>query len=200
MHRSYVNPQQGFTLLEVLVAVLILSFGMLGLVGMQALALQSVQEAKYYTQASNLARELAEMMRGNPQVATQSEAGLNPYLTNTLQTGNSTCLQIGSSCATPLQIAQAQMDEWREKVRTTLPGARAVICFDTAPYDAGGLPQWDCTPSAAGTNDVVVLKLGWTLRHTDRSVSDAEALITAESEDSRPQIIVPVTGGHTSTS
>lgn len=189
--------QQGFTLIEVLVAVLILSFGMLGLVGMQAFALQSNRDAKLYSEATNLARELAEMMRGNNLIAIKTSATDNPYLTTTLTTEKpQTCLKVGSSCSTTKAVAEAQMTEWRDRVRNALPGARVAICFDSAPYDSAGLPQWDCSTNASGSNDVIVLKLGWTLRSTDSGASEANALIKATDTNSRPQIIVPVTGGN----
>ena len=70
----------GFTLVEVLVSIVVLSFGMLGIVGVQAFALQSNREARLQSHAVNLARELAEMMRGNNQIGIKSAAADNPYL------------------------------------------------------------------------------------------------------------------------
>lgn len=89
----------GFTLVEVLVSIVVLSFGMLGIVGVQAFALQSNREARLQSQAVNLARELAEMMRGNNQIGIKSAAADNPYLlaaTSPLAVATpSYCLQIG---------------------------------------------------------------------------------------------------------
>lgn len=51
-----IRQSLGFTLVEVLVAIMVLSFGMLGLVGMQAFALQSNREARLQAQAAMLAR------------------------------------------------------------------------------------------------------------------------------------------------
>lgn len=192
------SSQQGFTLIEVLVALLILSFGMLGLVGMQAFALKANREAKLYADATNFARELAEMMRGNNLIAIETEESDNPYLTTTLAADESpeTCLSVGSTCTTSKAVAAAQMTEWRSRVRNALPGARVAICFDSLPYDNQGLPQWECTAGTAGVDEVVVLKIGWTLRSTNSGASDADAQIQASSDESRPQIIVPITGGN----
>lgn len=68
----------GFSLIEVLVAIVLLSFGLLGMVGLQAAALQNNREARLQSAAVDLARELAEMMRGNKDVAALTSA--NPYL------------------------------------------------------------------------------------------------------------------------
>ena len=179
-------------------ALLILSFGMLGLVGMQAFALQSNREAKLYAEGTNFARELAEMMRGNNLVAINATATDNPYLTTSLAvaSGATVCLAVGGSCSTTKTVAESQMTEWRTRVSNALPGARATVCFDEEPYDDQGLPQWDCTPGTTGVDGVVVLKLGWTLRSTDSGASDADANMRTDHADSRPQIVLPVTGGN----
>lgn len=192
------KSQQGFTLIEVLVALVVLSFGMLGLVGMQAFAMQSNREAKFYLEATNLGRELAEMMRGNNLIAIKSTKADNPYLTDslTVTSGAGSCLTVGSTCASTKEVAQAQMADWLNRVNSTLPGARVSICFDTEPYEKdSGLPQWSCTTSASNS-DIVVLKIGWTLRTTNQNISDEDSQIKASDTKSRPQIIIPVNGGN----
>ena len=57
--------QHGFTLLEVLIALLILSVGLLGLANLQILGLRSSQGALLRSQATVLAEELAERMQVN---------------------------------------------------------------------------------------------------------------------------------------
>src|SRR5665647_1026487 len=74
------REQSGFSLLEVLIAIIILSIGMLGAVGMQATAIQSNKEARNQATATTFARELAEKMRGNHTVAIKTAAADNPYL------------------------------------------------------------------------------------------------------------------------
>lgn len=187
---------QGFTLIEVLVSVLILSFGMLGLVGMQAFALQSNREARLYSQGINYARELAEMMRGNNQVSIARLAADNPYLTDSLTPPDNTCLTVGSdACDTAKDVAEAQMHDWLSRLDAALPGARVAVCFDSAPYDATtGQPVWDCTAGSTGNEEIAVIKIGWTMRDLDTSQNDANALVRAANNP--PQIVIPVTGGN----
>lgn len=59
------SHQRGATLIEVLVAMLILSVGLLGLAGMQMTALQSNQSAYYRSQATVLAYDVIDRMRAN---------------------------------------------------------------------------------------------------------------------------------------
>lgn len=191
---------KGFSLIEVLVAIVVLSFGLLGMVGLQAFALQSNREARQQGQAAVLARELAEMMRGNKVVGTEPLAANNPYLGNfavgglTMGTNAAYCSAVGTSspCATPTDVAKAEMTDWLNRVDTELPGARVTICFDGAPYDSAGMPQWTCTPT--GSDEIAVIKIGWTRASTDRSQTGAAAFERASANP--PNIVFPVTSGN----
>lgn len=190
---------QGFTLIEVLVAIIVFSFGLLGMVGMQAFALQANREARVQSQATSLARELAEMMRGNKQIAVLTTAATNPYLGafpvgSLTPTAASYCLSVGNSCNNATDIASAEMTEWLARVDSILPGARISICLDGTPYDANGLPHWTCTPSTT-TNDMIFIKIGWTQSSTDRSKAGSAAFNQASDTDSRPNLVLPVTSG-----
>jgi type IV pilus assembly protein PilV len=60
---------KGFTLLEVLVAMVLLSIGLLGVARLQMFGLQNTGNAYFRTQASGLLTELVERVRANPQGA-----------------------------------------------------------------------------------------------------------------------------------
>lgn len=57
--------QQGFSLIEVLIAVLVLGVGLLGFAMLQTTSLRMTQSAGYRTQATNLANELLDQMRAS---------------------------------------------------------------------------------------------------------------------------------------
>lgn len=59
------RQQGGFSLLEVLIAVIVLAFGLLGFALLQTMNVRFVQSANYRTQATNLAYDLTEQMRSN---------------------------------------------------------------------------------------------------------------------------------------
>ena len=198
--REHLKKSRGFTLVEVLVSIVVLSFGMLGMVGVQAFAMQSNREARLQSQATNLARELAEMMRGNNQVGIQAAAADNPYLlvdsSPLAPTTASACIGVANvttGCATALAVAQSQMTDWLARVDNELSGARIAVCFDSSPYDANGLPRWACT---AGTNAIAVIKIGWTRNSTDRSKTGAAVVELADVANSRPGVLFPVTSGN----
>jgi type IV pilus assembly protein PilV len=59
----------GFTLLEVLVAVVVMSIGLLGLAGLQAVGLRQNHSANLRSQASVLANDIVDRMRANRRFA-----------------------------------------------------------------------------------------------------------------------------------
>jgi len=61
-----INNQAGFTLMEVLIALLILSIGLLGLASLQTNGLRSNQMASMRTISTQLANDIADRMRANP--------------------------------------------------------------------------------------------------------------------------------------
>ena len=59
------TKQSGFSLLEVMIAVMVLAIGLLGMAAMQAVALSSNQEAQFRVQALAIAEDLSSRMRTN---------------------------------------------------------------------------------------------------------------------------------------
>jgi type IV pilus assembly protein PilV len=91
-----INLQSGVVLLESLIAILVFSLGILGIVGMQATAVKQVTDARYRIEASLLADQLLGTMR----VSDRNAAALQSRFT----TGG------------------AGYAEWLSNVSTTLPG------------------------------------------------------------------------------
>ena len=197
------HPQHGFSLLEVLISIIILSFGLLGMVGLQAAALQANRDARVQSTALGLARELAEMMRGNKDIALKTALADNPYLGDfsspLTARSPSYCLNVASGTtrcdtnpsATTTAVANAQITEWLARVDAELPGARVKVCVDSQPF-VNGMPTWTCTTT--GTGVTIVIKIGWTRGSTDRSRTGDNAFERA----TVPTIVIPVTPGITS--
>ena len=186
---------RGFSMIEVLISIVVLSFGLLGMVGMQAAALKANRDARLQSTAIGMARELADMMRGN---RVESVLGTNnPYVgsfsTTMAPTNTSYCLSVGGTCTSTGAIANAEMTEWLARVDEELPGARVKVCFDSAPFDANGLPQWDCTAGAAGAETPVVVKIGWTRGSTD---SMNLASVRNSANTAPPSVVLPLTPGN----
>lgn len=189
--RRAVHPvQRGFTLLEVLVAIVVLSFGVLGVVGLQAMALQANKEARYQSTAVALARELGDMMRSTKVVSVNKVAAQNPYLID-FQNGNFPAAPndcFAAACPTQLSVAQFNMNEWLTRVNAAVPGVRVVVCFDDNPYDPGtGRPRWACDGGATGTS---VVKIGWARLSTDSNANDLDRVTNGGT--GLPAVVLPL--------
>jgi len=102
------HKEAGATLIEVLIAMLILAIGLLGLAGLQATSIQSNHSAYYRSQATLLAGDLADRMRAN-----RLEALTNAYLTD-FPTSSSTNTVTGTT-------AEKDVAEWLNQLALTLP-------------------------------------------------------------------------------
>lgn len=69
MKLSHAQQMRGSSLLEVLIALVVLGLGVLGMVAMQATSLKSNQTALVRTQATELANEISDLMRANRNAA-----------------------------------------------------------------------------------------------------------------------------------
>jgi len=69
MNMPQIKPQQGFTMMEVLVTILIVSFGLLGFAGLLTKSIQDNRTAYMRSQATVLAQSAIECMRANRSAA-----------------------------------------------------------------------------------------------------------------------------------
>lgn len=100
--------QHGATLIEVLIAVVVLSIGLLGLAGLQATSVKSNHSAYQRSQATLLAYDLADRMRAN-----RTEALTNAYEVN-FPTSSSSHSVSGTQAA-------KDKAEWLNSLARTLP-------------------------------------------------------------------------------
>jgi type IV pilus assembly protein PilV len=121
--------QFGSSLLEVLVAILVMSFGLLALGGLSASAQQYVKMSQFQSIAMQLASQLGERMRGNVEAFERGSynktTAYAAYSTGTLTA--STCA--ASSC-TSAEIAAIDMTAWTAELRNRLPGGDAFVRRD----------------------------------------------------------------------
>ena len=69
------KPQSGFSLVEILISVLVVSFGLLSLAGLQMSSVKGVNNAHSENIASMLTMELSERMRANPKAVEEGIYG-----------------------------------------------------------------------------------------------------------------------------
>lgn len=117
----------GFTLLEVLIALLVLSIGLLGLAALQTVGLRSNQMATMRTTAVQAAYDITDRMRANPQGVESQFYPIAPDATPTTPAAD--CSVLGNVDPTYERsecIADTDLTEWRADART-LPGGQSQI-------------------------------------------------------------------------
>lgn len=138
------NKTQGFTLIEVLIALVVLSGGLLGLAAMQATALSNNQSAYNRSQAIQLIYDIADRMRAN---ATEAQRLGNSQYATFIPTppfqSNPNCYET-PGCATT-DLAQNDLNEWNNTIAATLPGCSNVNCGTITVNDTNYTVtiQWD---------------------------------------------------------
>jgi type IV pilus assembly protein PilV len=152
----------GFTLAEVLVALLVVAVGLAGAAALQAAALRSGREAAHMADGVQLAAALAERMRANPVVMARLDAA-NPYLQfdydTTAGAPDEADACYGDAACDADQLARFDLMESAEELGARFPGGRIVACRDVpTPDPASGLLPWTCGGEADGP---VAIKLGW---------------------------------------
>lgn len=112
------QKQIGATLIEVLVAMVILAIGLLGLAGLQTVSVQSNHGAYYRSQATILANDMADRMRANRTAALAGNYTLSNF------PDSSTNNAVSSD---PAQRDRAQ---WLNNLAATLPQGTGTIVTD----------------------------------------------------------------------
>jgi type IV pilus assembly protein PilV len=182
--------QTGATLIEVLVAILILTFGLLGAAGMLLNSLRAANETSSFVTATNLARELGERTRGNWNVASASEAAAaNPYIVDLSGTNAPPTPPVDCNAATctPAQLAAWDISEWWVRA-SQIPGARVVVCYDGAPFDSGaGAYRWGCAAGSTPANSPLVVKFGWASK---TATGEWDPSSTNQASGGAPRVVV----------
>jgi type IV pilus assembly protein PilV len=165
------KTQSGFTLIEVLIAMLLLAGGLLGLAALQTYTLRSNLTAYNHGQATQLLYDMADRIRTNhckpapvlpkqptftcnytTYTATIYAAVTNAYITTNSNTYaqnhtlNTACTTVGNTICTPSVLANNDLVEWNNAIVATLPMGRGSITSSDNPVTV---------------NSVLVLALTW---------------------------------------
>lgn len=146
---SCLKRQAGFSLIEVMVAALVLSIGLIGLAGLQAVSLRQNQSAFMRSQVSAMVYDLADRMRANVSGATSNF--YNPSMAGVTDNCSST-----TGCS-PQQMAQNDLAEWNAHIVTYLPMGQGFVCVDSTPIDGTDFDDPQC--DGAGTQ--ISIKIWW---------------------------------------
>lgn len=158
------KTQQGFTLIEVLVAFVIMTMGLLGVASLQMTGMQSLQGSVYRFQAVRLAEELADRMRTNI-------AGLHEgdYITTDVKSSADSL----DCSANPCEPAQRDLWEWYSELETMLQ-----IAADESDAKA----SITCSDGTCAEDAAVTIRIDWRER-ADQEERDADYAKTVANDD-----------------
>lgn len=117
--------QSGFTMVEVLVALVVLAIGLLGIAALYLNSLQAGRTAIYRTEAVNLAADLADRIRMN-RTAQAGYATLYGDVENAV----AACTTTGG--CTDAELASTDLKNWKDDIALRLPGGQGQVTV-TAP-------------------------------------------------------------------
>ena len=126
------SRQRGISLIEVMMAVLIFSIGLIGLASLMVMATRSNHAAYLRTQVTYLAHNMADRMSANPIGVWSNSYNSTAYPLSVTQDCSAGC--------SPAELAKYDQQMWSNQLRTFLP--------------PGATAQITCAPGTGGFNPV----------------------------------------------
>ena len=132
------QKQKGFTLLEVLVAMVVLSIGLLGLAGLMGASMRNNQSSSQRTQAAWLAYDVIDRMRVN---RTAAVAAANNYNT-----------PITASTSTSTGLAGTDINDWKATLANALPAGAGSVAVTALTGATRVVIRWNDSRGTGGNN------------------------------------------------
>lgn len=118
-HGSQRHFVKGFTLIEVLIALIVMSVGMLGIAGLYVHSMQAGSTSLFRHHAVTLAGDIADRIRANPRAGAAYALG----------GANNNCVDGGVDC-TPAEMAANDILLWNQQAANTLPNGVVNVVFN----------------------------------------------------------------------
>lgn len=113
------QKSKGFSLIELLIALLVLGIGLLGILALQATSLQHNQSAYLESQAAFLANDILDRMRANKVNVATYKTDLTSSVSAPANCASTTC--------SPAQLVSWDLSQWKQLVASTLPSGRGAV-------------------------------------------------------------------------
>jgi len=130
------RAQRGFSLVEVLITLVIISVGMLGIAGLYVQGLQAGRTSMFRHHAVTIGGDVADRIRANPTAAGAYEAAAG---------ANNNCVASTKSC-TPAEMAAQDILIWQTQAGAALPSGTVAV---------------DYTSGSAGAPSTYAITVSW---------------------------------------
>lgn len=149
------KSQDGFTMVETLVALVVLAIGMLGIAALYLNSLQAGRSAIYRTEAVNLAADLADRIRANRTAV----AGYGNVYADAFVAVAACATTAGCTAA---QLATTDLSGWKADIAQLLPGGAGQVVV-ALPVAAGEPANYVITVRWAEVGEVnpVTFQIGF---------------------------------------
>jgi type IV pilus assembly protein PilV len=148
------RPHQGFTLLEVLIALLVMSIGLLGIGKMMMLSARANDSAYMRSQATALAYTIIDAMRAN-RAAAMSQG----YDTAQVVAAQQACATAAPGC-TSGQVAQNDTYVWNQALANSLPNGAGTVVTATGADTVTGAANITATITVTWSDKVAEQTFG----------------------------------------
>lgn len=176
------NPQSGMALIEVLVAMFVLTIGILALLSVQLRTVASVREAETQTIVSQITQNLMEGMLINPTIDSDSNKKNYNLYTGSYTPSSSDGDFTLNNLKTKKDLAKSQLDRFGYELKNALPDAAAIhyaVCKDSsgnAPtLSDSGVFSSNCDNKANGDTLIKVLWVNDSAGDSDIARTNLEA-------------------------
>lgn len=158
--------QAGTSMIEVLVAIVVVSIGLLGVAGVQLAGMRNTYSSKQRSLATELAQDLADRIRANQTdfaTGAYNQPATAPYATSR----NASCVvgAAGSAIGTPVAcaagaLAADDLAEWQAQISRLLGNAAGIVCRDASNQE-GRYDGTSITPACTDSGDTYAIKIWW---------------------------------------
>ena len=204
-YRPSRRSQIGFTLLEVLIAIVIFSSGLMGIAGLQVSGMRFTSDSQLRAIAVAQAEALADRMRADPVGVGLKFYDAPDVMPTTGAAGFVDCYVANCDSQHLAQFTLANWDSARananrpkESNADILPDGHGIVCIDSTPSD-GVFGAWACDH----IGDIYVIKVSWTERLVNKEDTGTSAAATNNTDVKKIFVRVipytPVPGNHVPT-
>ncbi len=153
------GAESGFSMIEILVTIVIISIALLGSAGLQAYSLKTNQGGQFRNQAAFLVADIVERMEANKKYAADI-ASLTAYGDSTSMTTSTT--DCSSTNCTSAQLAAYDMTQWQLAIASAVPSGTGTVS------------------GVAGNPATYSISVNWVDRKTNTTYTAASAAAVTE--------------------
>ena len=169
------SPQHGVTMLEVLIAIVVLSFGMLGMLGLLTNGLKMTSSSQYRTIAAQQLTAIADMISANPDISFAYAAlpwnsavtancltatGCPTTVSTTTTTTGTPPVSTTITNISPNDLPKTDYALWQMDL-TMLPQGVGVVCLDSTPADGVANGSAATLLSSCDNSGRLTVKICW---------------------------------------